>query len=149
MDASSAKIELVRWDVPFAEWRGLSTWVITENFDSFVVVVAPLSDKRPEDNYPKYLIRFAEVITLLAYDEAGATHRLYYKMTGWVKGLRAYQWIDSPWLAGYRGCHEIPGSKLYHYVIFGDDNLVEVISVGEARIERVDQKRFIEVTHEV
>lgn len=149
MNTPSVKTELVRWDVPFAEWRGLSAWVITESGDSFTIVVAPLSDKRPEDNYPKYLIRFEKVITLLAYDEACATHRIYYKMTGWIKGVQAYQWIDSPWLDGYRGCHEIHGKKLYHYVIFGDDNLVEVISVGEAKIEKVNEKRFIDAKHEV
>ena len=149
MDTPPANIELVRWDVPFADWRGLSTWVIVESFDSFTIVVAPLSSQAPKDNYPKYLIRFDKIITLLTYDEACATHRLYYKMSGWTKGVRAYQWIDSPWLDGYRGCHEVRGSKLYHYVIFGDDSLVEVISVGEARIERIDEKRFIEVTHEV
>jgi hypothetical protein len=149
MDTPPVKTELVRWDVPFAEWRGLSTWTIIERVDSFTIVVAPLSDKRPEDNYPKYLIRFDKVITLLAYDEACATHRLYYKMTGWMKGVRAYQLIDSSWLDGYRGCHEIRGKKLYHYAILGDDNLVEVISVGEAKIERVDEKRFIDVRHEV
>jgi hypothetical protein len=149
MGTPSAKTELVRWVVPFTEWRGLSTWVITESFDSYAIVVAPLSDKRPEDNYPKYLIRFDKVLTMLTYEEACATHRLYYKMAGWMKGLRAYQWIDSPWLDGYRGCHEIRGKKLYHYVILGDDNLVEVILVGAAKIERVDEKRLIEVKHEV
>jgi hypothetical protein len=60
MAAQSVKTELVRWNVPFAEWRGLSAWAITESSDSFTVVAAPLSDKRPEDNYPKYLIRFAK-----------------------------------------------------------------------------------------
>jgi hypothetical protein len=149
MDTPPANTELVRWDVPFAEWSGLSTWVIVESFDSFTIVVAPLSSKHPKDNYPKYLIRFDQVITMLAYDETCATHRVYYEMTGWIKGLRAYQLIDSPWLVGYRGWHEACGKKLYHYAVFGDDTIVEVISVGEARIERVDEKRFIEVTHEV
>jgi hypothetical protein len=149
MDTPPAKTELVRWDVPFAEWKALCAWVIMEKVDSFTVIVARGSNKRPEDNYPKYLIRFDKVITLLAYDEACAAHQIYYKMTGWMEGVRAYQWIDSPWLDGYRGCHEIRGKKLFHYVIFGDDNLIEVISVGEAKIEKVDEKRFIEVKHEV
>ena len=73
MDTPSTKSELIRWDVPFTEWRGLSTWVITESLDSFAIIVAPLSDKRPEDNYPKYMIRFERVLTLLTYEEACAT----------------------------------------------------------------------------
>ena len=64
-------------------------------------------------------------------------------MTGWMKGVRAYQWIDSPWLDAYRGCHEIRGKKLHHFVILGDDNLIEVISVGDAKIEKIDEKRLI------
>lgn len=149
MDTPPLNTELVRWDVPFAAWSGLSSWVIVESFDSFTIVVAPLSNKHPKENFPKYLIRFDEVITMLAYDEACATHRDYYKMSGFVMGVRAYRLIDSSWLDGYRGCHEIRDKKLYHYAILGDDSIVEVISVGEARIERVDEKRFIEVTHEI
>ena len=149
MDTPPTKTELIRWDVPFADWPGLSTWVIVEGFDSFTVVVAPLSGQHPKDNYPKYLVRFDKVITMLAYDEACATHTLFYKMSGWTKGVQAYQLIDSPWLVGYRDCHEIRGKKLYHYAILGDDSIAEVISVGEARVERVDAKRIIEVTHEV
>ena len=91
MDTPSAKTELVRWDVPFAEWRGLSTWVITESFDSFAIVVAPLSDKRPEDNYPKYLSRFDKVLTLLNYEEA------FWKTVGLpVIGVGSrLEWLDN------------------------------------------------------
>jgi hypothetical protein len=64
--------------------------------------------------------------------------------------VTAYQWIGSPWMQAYRDAVAACGWKdLHHYLILGDDSLVEVISSGEARIERVDTKRIVEVKHEV
>jgi len=128
----------------------MDAWVIRESdAEDFTIVVAPVSQNHPKDNYPKYLLRFEKVITLLFYDEACASHRLYYQMSGWTRGVRAYRWIGSPWLEGYKGCFWPDRDKLHHFVILGDGNLVEVISVGEPEIERVDTKRFVEVKHEV
>jgi hypothetical protein len=70
-------------------------------------------------------------------------------MAGWIKGVRAYHWIGSPWLEGYKGCFWKERDRLHHNVILSDDYIVEVISVGDPKIERVDTKRFIEVTHEL
>jgi hypothetical protein len=150
MDASSTNGELILWDVPFAEWKGISAWVIKEGIEEgYTVVVAPTSEKRPQDNYPKYLVRFEKVITLLQYEEACATHRLYRDMSGSTRGVRAYCWNGSPWLEGYKKCVFWDANELHHYVILGDDNFIEVISVGEPKIERVESKQFIEVKHEV
>lgn len=150
MDALTPESKLVRWDLPFAEWQESSAWVIREGDDEdFTVVVAPLSQYLPKNNYPKYLVRFEEVITLLLYDERCATHRRYYEMAGWINGVRAYHWFGSPWLESYEGCFWPDRDRLHHNVIISDDNIVEVISIGDAHIERVDAKRFIDVRHEV
>jgi hypothetical protein len=152
MAAPPPSNELVRWDVPFAEWDGLSTWVIAESGDdAFTIVVAPLSALPPIENYPKYLIRFESVITLLCDEEACVLDRGYPpRLRGEKNWLRAYLWIGSPWLRSSQGWGDILGGKeFHHYLIFGDDSVIEVISPGKARIERVDAKRFIEVKHEV
>ena len=142
--------KLVRWDVPFAEWNGMRIWTVAEKgFDNLMVVVAPLSQNAPIDNYPKYLLRFDKIITFLTYDETFAFDRGYLSLPGWTKGVRAYQWVDSPWLNSYSGWFESGGKKLFHYIVLGDDSLTEVISVGEARVERVESKRLIKVEHEV
>ena len=136
--------------MPFADWDQASVWVIQEvDIEGFTIVVAPLSIYGlPKDNYPKYLIRFDKVLTLLRYDEACAFDRGYSSLAGFGRGM-AYEWLDSPWMIPFRGCHEFGTRKLHHYLILGDDGLVEVISVGEARVERIDTKRFIEMKHEV
>src|SRR5262249_32291021 len=142
-ETQPANSELSLWDVPFAEWKGLSAWVIKErDAEDFTVVVAPLSEKSPKENHPKYLLRFQKVLTLLAFEEACTTQRQYYKMSGWVKGRRAYRWVASPWVEGYKGIFWPDRDRLRHYCLLGDDNIIEVISIGEPEIERVDAKRF-------
>jgi hypothetical protein len=119
--------------------------------DALTIVVAPLSALPPEKNYPKFLLRFDNVITSLCYEEALAIDRAYPpRQRGEKNWLRACRWIDSPWLHSAQGWAELSRWKeLHHYLVFGDDSIIEVISPDEARIERVDTKKFIEVKYEV
>ena len=154
MDTTIVNTDLVSWDVPFADWREMSVWVIAEgDFESFTVVVAPLSQKHPKDNYPKYLIRFESMIAFLTYEESALLDRYgghLSSLSGWESGVPAYQWVSSPWAKSCRGYAELRRwSEPRHYLILGDDSIVEVVSSHEPKIERVDAKRIIEVRHEV
>jgi hypothetical protein len=154
MDTTAANTHLVRWNVPFADWHEMSVWTIADgDFENFTVVVAPLSEKHPKDNYPKYLIRFESMIAFLTYEEAASLDRYgghLMSLAGWVCGLGTYQWVNSPWARSCRGYAAFRAwEEPRHYLILGDDSIVEVISSHEPKIERVDAKRFIEVRHEV
>jgi hypothetical protein len=152
MSVPSSSEYLVPWDVPFAEWKSAELYVIKEGIGSdlaILVAPSPMGELLKEKNYPKYLIRFDWVITFLYQHEACApTERSYYKIPGWVQGKRFYQWINSPWSESYKGCFWSEQEEMHHYIMLTDSNIVEAISIGDARIEKIDSKQIIDVKYE-
>jgi hypothetical protein len=138
---------LVCWDMPFAEARYPSVSVITESGGDVVsVVIAPAGI----DRYPKYLVHFSKVITLLCYEEAHAFDRGYRDLSGIEQRCCAYIWSGSPWLESYKRGAEVFGWKdLQHYLIFGGDSIVELIASGQPMVERMDKNKIIVTNHEV
>ena len=69
--------------------------------------------------------------------------------------LSAYQYIESPWLKSYEPqIHFTPASEMglgyfSHYMIFGGDNNVEVITTFEPSIEIIEQKRLFKTEREL
>jgi hypothetical protein len=114
---------------------------------NFIIVVEPW----PGDHYPKYLVRFESVIEIRIYDEAlcGFEARLS-PLTGWIRGLKAYERCYSP---SAQSCQKYAEFRAWpeprHYLIIGEDSVVEVISSYEPQFERVDEKRFIEARYEI
>lgn len=139
--------DLVLWDVPFGESRYPSLSLITEEGgDVAMLVVAPSG----LDTYPKFLVRFPRVITLLCYEEAYAFNRGYRELTGIDSNRCAYLWTDSPWLQCYRKGREVfAWTDLWHYLIFGGDSIVEVIAAVQPTVERIEENRVIVTKHEV
>ena len=144
------KSDLIRWDVPFAISLDLSVGFITDPDSSKVVLVV-----RPHGfgDYPQFLIHFWDVVTLLCYEETCAIERDWNKLVRSEYDLCAYRWITSPWLQHYRILEEIrfrkSEEKLHHYILLGGDDIVEVIALGEPKVEQVDQKRTLEFKYEV
>jgi hypothetical protein len=141
---------LVRWETPFSENRFPSISIITENQGDVVsLIVAPDGI----DKYPKYVVRFENVITLLCYEEAFAFDRGYKKLNRDEGNLCAYRWINSSWLKEYQKGIDILRKKntgeLEHYVVFGGDSNVELIAFGHPKIERIDTKTFLETKQEI
>ena len=150
MNTQPEKTEIVRWNVPFAEARCPSVSVITENNGgSVLVVVAP----HGIDKYPKFLVRFKNVVTLLCFEEMCAFDRGYGFDAAHRAEYCAYRWIASPWLQSYSALPAIllnaPQENLHHYLIFGGDSIVEVVALGEGKVERIDAKIVLETKHEV
>ena|ERR1035437_2096444 len=141
-----AKSDLIRWDVPFANGQCPSVGVITDSDTSKVVLVV-----RPHGfgNYPHYLVRFYNVVTLLRYDDGpGAFDRGYRSLIRSEYDLCAYRWITSPWLFGYSD-QKHSDEEYSHYLLLGGDDIVEVIALGEVEVERVDKQVVMEMKHEV
>ena len=138
---------LVRWDVPFADAIDPSVSVITESGGDVVsLVVAPAG----VDRYPKFLIRFSKVITLLCCEEAHGFDRGYRDLPGIEQRCCTHIWHDSPWLESYQRGSEVLGWKdLRHYLIFGGDSIVELIASGQPTVERLEDSRVIVTSHEV
>ncbi|MDB6124774.1 MAG: hypothetical protein JWQ71_3767 [Pedosphaera sp.] len=135
-------INLIRWNVPFADKCYPSVSLITEQGGNVVVlVIAPDGI----DKYPKYIVRAERVTAVLCYQEAFAPDRGCRASTRREDRTCAYQWIDSPWLQSYRDGEEIfMWGSLLHYVILGGDSIVEFIAPGEPTIERIDSSTILE-----
>jgi hypothetical protein len=142
--------DLLGWNVEFAEYRFPAVSVLSDDYgETVLIVVAPAGFSA----YPKYLVRFRNVVTLLYYEETCSIDRGYESLTRSHSNLCAYRWVSSPWLKQYRVLEDIifnkSPDKLHHYLILGGDTIVEVIALGEAAVEKINSKRVIEVTLEV
>jgi hypothetical protein len=143
-----ATTNLVPWDVPFAESEHPSVSLITEQFGgSATLVVAP----QGIDQYPKYLVRFDKVLAALYYEEALALRGKYPAVAGARASGCAYLWPDSPWLGASHGwaVDFLRWPDLRHYIVFGADDVVELLASGVSKVERIDEKTVFETKHEV
>lgn len=147
--------KLIRWNTPFTDHRWPSVVLaIEQNQNSQAnsglrAIVAP----HGIDKYPKYLVNFGEVIAFTCMEEAFCPQRDFNVATIDEGDLCAYQYIDSPWLKAYEeGRHFIANGSLgefFHYVIFGGDNNVEVITANIAEIRKIEQSEILLIAYEI
>ena len=146
-------MDLKIWETPFARDKWPSVWLIPETHgdSTAMVVVAP----KGVDAYPKYLVRFSAVYAFTSDEEAGSL--------GFADGAAhgsaieagcAYIWRDSPRAASYgQFVPDLPfrggAGPVVHYLFFGGDNNVGVVSAEQPEIQRVDNPRSLVVAHEV
>jgi hypothetical protein len=139
--------KLIRWETPFTDKLFPSVVLITTSYDSLSVIVADAVDK-----YPKYTVGFDKVIAFACMEEAGSP-RSFLEIEKTENDLCAYIWADSPWSKSYVGVGDhdpdgTPGS-LFHYLIFGGDNNVEVLTAEKPSISLIDEKTAISVNYEI
>ena len=135
--------KLVRWDTPFTDSRYPSVGLIIshgpDEIDLVRAIVAPLGINR----YPKYLVNFGSVIAFTCMEEAFCPPRDFGPSHLEENGLSAYEYLNSPWLQCYeKGAPFLLGGAgpFHHYVIFGGDNNIEVVTRNIPTIDRVEQK---------
>jgi hypothetical protein len=144
---------IVRWDTPFTDARvpsvGLLVSLESDKTDLLRAVVAPDG----LDEYPKYLVTFGRVIAFTCMEDAWSPERDFDYTKFEEKNLCAYQYLDSPWLKSYEnGTHFIAGGHpgpFYHYLIFGGDNNVEVITPNIPAIDVIETSRVLFIEYEV
>jgi len=143
--------KLVRWETPFAETRRPSVGVVVEarsdGADILKLVVAPYG----LNGYPKYLINFGSVIGFTCMEEAFSPPRDYDLSMFEENQLSAYEYLDSPWIKSYEcGIDVLPGvGRLRHYLIFGGDNNVEVVSRTAPTVEVVKGETILSSQSEI
>lgn len=92
---------------------------------------------------PQYLLSFKEVLVFSCFDEACSPERDWPEVE--FDGVKpcSWQWVDSPWVNSYQGCGNFNEAgepdPLFHYLIAGGDNIVEVIARAEPTIEELMQ----------
>jgi hypothetical protein len=138
-------------ETPFTDAKFPSVILLISNNGVFLsAVVAPDGI----DKYPKYLIKFGEIIAFTCMEEAFCPEREYSHadIDGEIKERNcALQWIDSPWLKAYEtGEHFAVAGKptpFYHYLIFGGDNNIEVITPNKPEIEMIKEKTILKINY--
>ena len=105
---------IVRWETQFTDAFYPSVVLLATPFPLFSgrgvgakVVVAPDGI----DKYPKYLVDFGEVIVFTSMDEGCCPERDFSSATfdeaiTSAKFVCSMQWLNSPWLKSYEGCHD-------------------------------------------
>ena len=145
--------KLIRWQTPFTDRRDSSVGLlISTNPDGTDILKAVIA---PDglDEYPKYLVNFGNVIAFICREEAFSLERDFESTMFEERNLCAYQYLDSPWLKSYEdgrcfiaGGHPGP---FYHYLIFGGDNNVEVITPNVPSMEIIEKSGVIVVEYAV
>ncbi|HEX8246910.1 MAG TPA: hypothetical protein VF599_01905 [Pyrinomonadaceae bacterium] len=145
--------KLVRWDTPFTETQFPSVGlIITAEADEAGILKAIVA---PEgiDAYPKYLVDFGRVIAFTCFEEAHAPERDFAAAAIEDKNLCAYEYIDSTWLKSYDGWRPIyfgnETGSFYHYLIFGGNNNIEVITPNRPTIETIEEKTILQIGRQI
>lgn len=148
--------KIVQWKTPFTNYFYPSVILIA-------IPLPPMSRQlndikviiQSKEEYPKYLVDFGEVLAFTCMEESCCPERDISSATidetiKNDKSVCAFQWLESPWLKSYEGCHDpYSEGKFSHYLIYGGDNNVEVITQNIPRIRLVKQKETLNIKYEI
>ena len=145
--------KLIPWETPFtaASFPSVGLLIATKSdgADLLKALVAP----KGIDQYPKYLVDFGEVIAFSCMEEAYAPEQNFVHASDDDRSLCAYESLESPLLASYVSWAPIyfgnESDSFYHYLIFGGDNNIEVITPNRPVIETISQKRTLTIDYEL
>lgn len=149
--------KIIRWNTPFTDKQYPAVEFLTTIeqgiHNALQILVAPFG----VDKYPKYLIHFGTVLAFTCMEEANAPQMIFDEELekDIEPRLSAYQYIESPWLKSYESqilftpTEELGLGYFSHYMIFGGDNNIEVITSFKPSIEIVEQKRLFKVEREL
>lgn len=148
--------KFVRWETPFTDFFYPSVVLIGIPFsptsgilNNLKVIVCS------REEYPKYLIDFGDVLAFTCMEESCCPQRDFSSATfeeTITKGkfICALQWLDSPWLKSYEGCHDpYSTGKFSYYLIFGGDNNVEVITKNTPTIRLIEYKETLKMEYDL
>ncbi|MGC2235512.1 MAG: hypothetical protein WA584_05100 [Pyrinomonadaceae bacterium] len=146
--------KIVRWETPFTDTQFPSVALIVTStanqWNNVRAVIMPQGIYK----YPKYLVNFGEVIAFTCFEEADAPERDFTSAMLEEKNLCAYQYLDSPWLKSYEAWIEhcnFPNESVssYHYLIFGGDNNIEIITTNIPTIEVIEERTVLKMECEI
>ncbi|MBS1793140.1 MAG: hypothetical protein JSS81_04765 [Acidobacteria bacterium] len=145
--------KLVPWETPFTESRYPSAIVITSSTQQMGAPLPLLAIVAPAgvDKYPKYLVDFGRVVAFTCMEEAYSPRNEFEVAEDENTNLCAYLFPDSPWLASYDPLRYFYSAEVverfFHYLIFGGDNNIEVITPNVPKIRAIEQSEVLRIEH--
>ena len=142
--------KIIRWETPFTDSFYPSVLMLSipatpsSLSTNQVKIIVELNEK----NF-KYLVDFGEVLAFTCMEESCCPERdlssaTFDKNITKDKSVCAFQWLNSPWLKSYEGCHDPESTvKFSHYLVFGGDNNVEVITKHIPTIKKIEEPESI------
>jgi hypothetical protein len=146
----------IKWDTPFVNSKFPSAVILIQDNSARRDCVSALVSPSGIDEYPKYLVHFGDVIAFTCMEEMHFPNRGFEEVDCEETGLASYQVIDSPWLESYRNgeffLFNLDGGNrevLRHYMIFGGDNNIEVITKNDPTFEVVNSPRVLSLDYHI
>lgn len=150
--------ELIRWETPFCEafYPAVSLFVKWDDVwgETVQAIVAPDGT----ESYPKFLVYFGKTQAFTSMEEAG-TPRDFFGVKYPDEKLCAFEFLKSPWLKSYDGSEYFFNGpedlktrepfKFRHFLIFGGDNNIEVITPNTPIVEVVCETRRLDFGIEI
>ena len=99
------------------------------------------------DAYPKYLVRFTQVLAVSCGEEAGSLMDLGQAQS--PSEVVAHIWDSSPQAAAYANTAFGANLEIRHYVVFGGDNIASVVCGDVPQIETVTAPMELAVRYAV
>ncbi|MEP1150937.1 MAG: hypothetical protein ABJH08_04325 [Balneola sp.] len=148
--STTKKYDLIKWDTPFAKVSFPSVYIIgdeKEDERNLIVAVAPDG----VDNYPKFIIRFENVLAFKAEEEAQWTENSDEKLSLDPDSNSSFiRPNDSFWWKAYGNqMRDFNNTEPMHFYLFGGDYLVQVFASDNPTIEKVEESKTIILKHVV
>ena len=141
MTSSSVSI----WETPFtyAHYPSVGLVMEPDGESTALLIVAPGGI----DKYPKYIVRFANVLAVTCGEEAGFVLEL-----GQEHGpldVIAHVWDASPHSMAYANTVFGADLEMRHYVVFGGDNIASIVCGSTPVIETITEPTELMVRHAI
>ncbi len=131
MTSSSVSI----WETPFtyAQYPSVGLVIDPDGYRTALLIVAPGG----LDKYPKYIVRFKNVLAVTCGEEAGFVLELGQEH-GPFEAV-AIVWDASPHSMAYANTVFGADLEMRHYVVFGGDNIASIVCGSTPNIETITE----------
>lgn len=140
--------KLIRWETPFTDSEWPSAELFFSSYGDGRVRISAAVCPSGIDKYPKYVVDFGEALAFTSFEEALAPeiHTFPAEVEGSWKC--ACEWVDSPWAESYAVMWNVgKADPLRHYLIFGGDNNLEILTHTIPSFETVEQPRTVAASY--
>ena len=136
-------MKLHPWNTPFTKNMSPSVGLFVEHGDDETDLVSAVVAPQGIDKYPKYLVRFGNVMEFSCYEEGCSPVRGYEDLLLLSDGICSFTWFGSPSVESYQPL--VGEEALNHYLIIGADNILEVVSKNIPKITTLEKSTKIVV----